>query len=65
MSDYLHVRAWSWFDVFTQEDRKPFVQFIRLLREAQEPRAAAKAAFGQAPEYVDDRWREFVLEKRG
>ncbi len=65
MNYYLHVRAWSWFDVFTREDRAPFVSFIRLLREAQEPRVAAKQAFGQAPEYVDDRWREFVLEKRG
>jgi len=62
---YMHVRAWSWFDVFTREDRKPFVSFIRLIREAQEPRVAAKTAFGQAPEYVDDRWREFVLKKRG
>ncbi|MHC4137600.1 MAG: HEAT repeat domain-containing protein [Planctomycetota bacterium] len=65
MNYYLHVRAWSWFDVFTREDRKPFVSFIRLIREAQEPRVAAKEAFGQAPEYVDDRWREFVLKKRG
>jgi len=65
MNYYLHVRAWSWFDIFTREDREPFVKFIRMIREAKEPRAAAKAAFGQAPEYVDDRWRERVLGKRG
>jgi hypothetical protein len=64
--DYgMHIRAWSWFDVFTREEREPFVKFIRLLREAKEARVAAKEAFGQAPEYVDERWRERVLGKRG
>ncbi|MHC4550426.1 MAG: HEAT repeat domain-containing protein [Planctomycetota bacterium] len=65
MNYTLHVRAWSWFDIFTREEREPFVRFIQALREAQEARVAAKAAFGQAPEYVDDRWRERVLKKRG
>jgi HEAT repeat protein len=58
------VRAWSWFDTFTREEPEPFVAFIRSLRKAEEPRAAAKEAWGQAPEIVDDRWREFVLGKR-
>ncbi|HEX5138635.1 MAG TPA: HEAT repeat domain-containing protein [Planctomycetota bacterium] len=61
----MHVRAWSWFEVFTAEEREPFVKFIQLLREAKEPRLAAKEAWGQAPEYVDDRWRERVMGKRG
>ena len=60
----LHVRGWSWFDVFTREEKEPFVKFIRLLREAKDPRIAAKEAWGQAPELVDDRWRERVLGKR-
>jgi hypothetical protein len=59
-----HVRAWSWFDVFTREEKEPFAKFIQGLRKAEEPRAAAKEAWGQAPEIVDDRWREFVLGKR-
>jgi len=63
--DYsMHVRAWSWFDIFTTEDREPFVQFVQRLRSAQEARVAAKEAFGQAPEYVDDRWRERVQGRR-
>jgi HEAT repeats len=59
-----HVRAWSWFDTFSREEPEPFVRFIQGLRRAEEPRAAAKEAWGQAPEIVDDRWREFVLGKR-
>jgi len=60
----MHVRAWSWFDVFTREEPAPFVDFIKRLRRAEEPRAAAKDAWGQPPELVDDRWREFVLGQR-
>jgi len=60
----MHVRAWSWYDVFTAEERGPFVEFIQRLRRAEEPRAAAKAAWGQPPEIVDDRWRERVTGKR-
>ena len=63
--DYeMHVRAWSWFDVFTKDDPKRFVEFIRGLREAQEARLACKSAFDQPPELVDDRWRDRVLGKR-
>ena len=63
--DYdMHVRSWSWFDTFLREDREPFVKFVQMLREAKEARVAAKEAWGQAPEYVDDRWRERVLGKR-
>jgi hypothetical protein len=63
--DYdMHVRAWSWFDIFAAEERDHFVRFIKLLREATEARVAAKDAFGQAPEFVDDRWRERVTGKR-
>jgi len=60
----MHVRAWSWFEIFADEEREPFVKFIQLLREAVEPRVAAKEAWGQAPEYVDDRWRERVMGRR-
>jgi hypothetical protein len=60
----MHVRAWSWFDVFLEGERDHFVDFIRRLRAAEEPRLAAKAAFEQPPEMVDDRWRETVTGKR-
>ncbi len=43
MSYDMHVRAWSWFDVFTQEEREPFVKFIQQLRDATEARVAAGA----------------------
>ena len=65
MNYEMHVRSWSWFDVFATEEKEPFVKFIQLLRAATEPRVAAKEAWGQAPELVDDRWRERVLGKRG
>ena len=64
MNFQMHVRAWSWFKVFTEEEPAAFVDFVKRLREAQEPRVAAKAAWGQAPELVDERWREKVLGKR-
>jgi hypothetical protein len=60
----LHVRGWSWFDVFAREEKERFVQFIQALRRATDPRIAAKEAWGQPPEKVDERWREFVLGKR-
>jgi hypothetical protein len=63
--DYdMHIRAWSWFDVFIKEEPAPFVQFIRGLRDAQEARIVCKNSFGQAPEYVDQRWRERVTGRR-
>jgi len=64
MNFQMHVRAWSWFDVFAAEERGPFVKFVQRLREAQEARLACKAAFGQPPEIVDQRWRERVMGKR-
>ncbi|MEE8105025.1 MAG: HEAT repeat domain-containing protein [Planctomycetota bacterium] len=60
----MHLRAWSWFDIFLRQDRETFVSFIKGLREAKEARVACKEAFGQAPEHVDQRWREFVLDDR-
>ncbi|MHC4937480.1 MAG: HEAT repeat domain-containing protein [Planctomycetota bacterium] len=60
----LHVRGWSWFDVFAREEKEKFVQFVQALRQATDPRIAAKQAWGQPPEKVDERWREFVLGKR-
>jgi len=60
----MHVRSWSWFEIFLAEDKDPFVAFVQRLRNAEEARVACKATFGQAPEYVDDRWRERVLNRR-
>lgn len=64
MNYEMQVRSWSWFDVFLREEREPFVQLVRRLRNAEEARVAMKAAFGQPPEVVDQRWRERVLGKR-
>ena len=60
----MHIRAWSWFDIFTREEPEPFVKFVQMLRRAREPRLAAKEAWGQPPESVDDRWRERARGKR-
>jgi len=64
MNYEMHIRSWSWFDVFLAEEREKFVKFIQGLRDAEEARVACKEAFGQAPEYVDERWRERVTGKR-
>ena len=62
--DYrMHLRAWSWFDVFLRHDRDAFVKFIKRIREAKEARIACKGAFGQTPELVDLQWRALVLGK--
>ena len=60
----LHVRAWSWYAVFAAEEKEPFVKFVQQVRRAVDPRIAAKEAWGQPPENVDERWRERVLGKR-
>jgi len=64
MNYEMHIRAWSWFDVFTREEREPFVKLVRQLRAATEARVAMKDSFGQPPEVVDQRWRERVLGRR-
>jgi len=64
MNYRMHIRAWSWFDVFCGEDPQAFTKFIQGLRDAREPRIASLDAFGQAPEFVDQRWRDRVLKKR-
>jgi len=60
----MHVRSWSWFRIFTEDEPAKFVEFIQRLRRAEEPRVAVKTAWGQTPESVDDRWRERVIGKR-
>jgi len=59
-----HIRAWSWFDWFLREDRANFVDFVRGLRRAEEPRAGAKRVWNQPPEVVDERWRHHLLGHR-
>jgi len=60
----MHVRSWSWFDVFLEEDRESFVSFIRELRDGTDHRVALKKSFGISPEAWDRRWRERLLGKR-
>ncbi|MEN8149022.1 MAG: HEAT repeat domain-containing protein [Planctomycetota bacterium] len=60
----MHVRAWSWFDVFLEDDREAFVAFVMKLRDGTDHRVALKETFGISPEEWDRRWRERLLGKR-
>lgn len=60
----MHIRAWSWFDLFLEEDRESFVKFIAGLRQGTDHRIALKEAFGCDPEEFDRRWRNRVLGRR-
>ncbi len=60
----MHLRAWSWFEVFLEEDRDRFVKFIRALRNGKEHRVALQEAFGCSPEEFDRRWRDRILGRR-
>lgn len=59
-----HIRAWSWFLVYLEEDRERFVKFLAALRKGTEHRTALKDAFGCTPEEFDRRWKQRVLGKR-
>jgi len=60
----MHIRAWSWFDLFLEEDRDAFVSFIRELRDGTDHRVALKRSFGISPETWDRRWQERLLGRR-
>lgn len=60
----MHVTAWSWFDVFLEEDRERFVAFLAKLRNAEDPRKALRETMGTTPEEFHERWKERVLGKR-
>jgi hypothetical protein len=59
-----HMRAWSWFQLFVDEDRERFVKLLKLVRDGKNQREAVQAAFGVTPEELDARWRERVTGKR-
>jgi hypothetical protein len=59
-----HVRAWSYFDIFMEEDRERFVKFLSLLRTGKDHRIALKESFGCSPEEWDRRWKDRVLGRR-
>ncbi len=54
----MHMRAWSWFDVFLREDRDRFLEFLALIRRGTDAREAMRGAFGAVPEEFDRRWRD-------
>ncbi len=60
----MHLRAWSWFELFLAEDRKPFLAFLASLRLGREQRAALKDAFGCSPEELQARWADRITGKR-
>ncbi|MEN8152268.1 MAG: hypothetical protein ABFS86_20790, partial [Planctomycetota bacterium] len=59
-----HVRAWSYFKVFLEEDRERFVKFISLLRDGKDHRNSLKDSFGCTPEEWDRRWKQRILGRR-
>jgi len=59
-----HIRAWSYFKVFLEEDRDRFVKFMAALRKGTDHRIALKESFGCAPEAWDRRWKQRILGKR-
>jgi hypothetical protein len=60
----MHIRAWSWFELFLAEDRRPFLAFLALLREGQDQRAAIQAAFGCSAEELQARWADRITGTR-
>jgi len=60
----MHIRAWSWFDLFLREDREPFIRFLAALREGKEHRAALQEAFGCSAEDLQTRWEERITGHR-
>lgn len=60
----MHIRAWSWFDLFLAEDRERFLAFLSGLREAKESRLALREAFGCSAEDLQQRWVERITGKR-
>ncbi|MCU0726792.1 MAG: HEAT repeat domain-containing protein [Planctomycetes bacterium] len=60
----MQLRAWSWFDVYLEEDRERFVKFLSILRKGTDHRTALREAFGGDPEDFDRRWRDRILGRR-
>jgi HEAT repeat protein len=60
----MHIRAWSWFDVWLEEDRERFVKFLAGLREGKDQRIALREAMGISPEEFERRWRDRVTGRR-
>ncbi len=60
----MQIRAWSWFDIFMEEDRESFVKFLASLRKGNDHRTALKEGFGCDPEEFDRRWKQRILGRR-
>ncbi len=59
-----HMRAWSWFSLFLDEDHDRFVKFVKLVRDGKNQRDAAQDAFGASADEVEAKWRDRVTGKR-
>jgi len=59
-----HIRAWSYFKLFLEEDRERFVKFMAALRQGTDHRIALRNSFGCPPEEWDRRWKARVLGRR-
>jgi len=60
----MHIRAWSWFDVFLREDRDRFRAFLAAIRKGTDQREAMQKTLGCTPEEFDRRWRDRLLGRR-
>jgi len=59
-----HMRAWSWFSLFLEEDHDKFVRFLHLVRDGKNQREAVQEAFAESPEELEQKWKDRVSGKR-
>jgi HEAT repeat protein len=60
----LHLRAWSWFEVFLKHDRERFVAFVRAVRAGTPEPQACRDVFGCSLVELDRRWADLVRGRR-
>jgi len=59
-----HMRAWSWFSLFVEEDRDRFVHLLKLIRDGKNQRDAVQEVFAVSAEELDARLRDRASGKR-
>jgi HEAT repeats/PBS lyase HEAT-like repeat len=60
----MHLRAWSFFDVYLKDDPERFVAFLKGLRELKPARQSMRSAMKCEPEEFDRRWADRLLGRR-
>jgi hypothetical protein len=58
-----HMRSWSWFQLFLDEDHDRFIRLLKLVRQGRNQRESFQEVFGCTPDEVDARWRARVTGK--